>query len=403
MKKKLKNLFAVALVVMMFCSVPVSAAKKPYIKISSGTKVSVLAGKTKSIKAKTIRKKRKITYKSSKKSVATVTSKGKIRGKKYGTATIYVKARGMKTKKIKVSVKKPVKGLKLSSPGAIAFSAAGKTYQIRASVTPSSKYVMTKKLTYKSSFPNVASVSSSGKITTKNSGYTRITISTSSNAGKVYRKYMDVYVRIPVKSIRSGDSLSVKSWESKNLNASVSPTNAMNKRLNYKSSNTNVAVVSSEGVVTGIQSGTANITITSAENSKISKVVRVTVTSGQYQWPSQIKYTQRDGKSVITIDSSLKTVEILFKSNKGKIYSYTVKDVKGNLKELVETGVPFSYTKDGVTVSKKDKSNPRFVTFRIDETGETYDVIIKEWLGEMEFQQNLVPNGQQKVFFNVVK
>lgn len=177
----------------------------------------------------------------------------------------------------------------------------------------------------------------------------------------------------------------------------------MNKRLNYKSSNTNVAVVSSEGVVTGIQSGTANITITSAENSKISKVVKVTVTSGQYQWPSQIKYAQRDGKSVITIDSSLKTVEILFKSNKGKIYSYTVKDVKGNLKELVQTGVPFSYTKDGVTVSKKDKNNLRLVNFRIDETGESYDVIIKEWMGEMEFQQNLVPNGQQKVFFNVVR
>lgn len=403
MKKKLKNLFAAALVVMMFCSVPVSAAKKPYIKISSGTKVSVLAGKTKSIKAKTIRKKRKITYKSSKKSVATVSSKGKIKGKKYGTATIYVKAKGMKTKKIKVSVKKPVKGLKLYSPSAIAFSVSGKIYQIRASVTPSSKYVMTKKLTYKSSFPSVATVSSSGKITAKNSGYTRITISTSSSAGKVYRKYMDVYVRIPVTGIQSGNSVNLKSWESKNLNASVTPSNAMNKRLNYKSSNTNVAVVSSEGVVTGIQSGTANITITSAENSKISKVVKVTVTSGQYQWPSQIKYAQRDGKSVITIDSSLKTVEILFKSNKGKIYSYTVKDVKGNLKELVQTGVPFSYTKDGVTVSKKDKNNLRLVNFRIDETGESYDVIIKEWMGEMEFQQNLVPNGQQKVFFNVVR
>lgn len=70
----------------------------------SKTKLNVKIGKKVTIKATTTPK-AKITYASSNKKVATVSSKGVVTGKKAGTATITVKANG-KTVKVKVTVKK---------------------------------------------------------------------------------------------------------------------------------------------------------------------------------------------------------------------------------------------------------------------------------------------------------
>ena len=81
------------------------AAKKAYIKTATGSKATVFVGKTLKLNAKTVGKKKKITYKTSKKSVATVNKKGVIKGKKYGTAKITMKASGVKTKKI---TKRPI-------------------------------------------------------------------------------------------------------------------------------------------------------------------------------------------------------------------------------------------------------------------------------------------------------
>lgn len=63
-------------------------------------------GKTKTLKPKLsyVISKNKVTYKSSNSKIVAVNSKGKIKGKKKGTATITVKS-GKITKKCKVTVK----------------------------------------------------------------------------------------------------------------------------------------------------------------------------------------------------------------------------------------------------------------------------------------------------------
>lgn len=61
------------------------------------------------------------------------------------------------------------------------------------------------------------------------------------------------------------------------INATVQPSNATNKRLEYKSSNTGVATVSSTGVVTIHAKGTANITVTSVDNRSATAVYKLTV------------------------------------------------------------------------------------------------------------------------------
>ena len=59
------------------------------------------------------------------------------------------------------------------------------------------------------------------------------------------------------------------------LSVSVGPDNATNKSVTYSSSNSNVASVTSGGLVTAKSKGTATITVTTS--SGLSRVCRVTV------------------------------------------------------------------------------------------------------------------------------
>ena len=102
MKKKIMTMLMLLAVSCMIMPTNAKAAKKAYIKTATGSKATVFVGKTLKLNAKTVGKKKKITYKTSKKSVATVNKKGVIKGKKYGTAKITMKASGVKTKKITV-------------------------------------------------------------------------------------------------------------------------------------------------------------------------------------------------------------------------------------------------------------------------------------------------------------
>ena len=129
-----------------------------------------------------------------KKSVATVNKKGVIKGKKYGTAKITMKASGVKTKKITVYVRKAATGIKLSSAQTINFYKTGNTAQIKATALPGGKQMASKTLTYKSSNPQVAVVNSKGKVTAKKGGYSRIQISTTARSGKICTKDVDVFV-----------------------------------------------------------------------------------------------------------------------------------------------------------------------------------------------------------------
>ncbi|MDD4369919.1 MAG: Ig-like domain-containing protein [Anaerostipes sp.] len=178
----------------ILCMATPVMAKKPYIKVTSSTTVKIPTGKTSKIYAKSKGKKVKLTYKTSKKSVATVTSKGTIKGKKYGSATITIKGKGLKSKKIKVYIKKPVTAVALSSEPWITLSKLGAKSQIKAYVKPGSKYVVSSKLTYRSCNTKVATVSSTGLITAKAKGDTIIKVSSSSKSGTV--KSTSIYVTV---------------------------------------------------------------------------------------------------------------------------------------------------------------------------------------------------------------
>ena len=83
MKKKIMTMLMLLAVSCMIMPTNAKAAKKAYIKTATGSKATVFVGKTLKLNAKTVGKKKKITYKTSKKSVATVNKKGVIRRSLY--------------------------------------------------------------------------------------------------------------------------------------------------------------------------------------------------------------------------------------------------------------------------------------------------------------------------------
>lgn len=85
-------------------SVPVESMKTIQVKLNSKKNVNVKKGQKLKVKAKGVPKKKKVTFRSSNKKVATVNAKGIIKAKKAGKTTIIVRC-GKKESKITIKVK----------------------------------------------------------------------------------------------------------------------------------------------------------------------------------------------------------------------------------------------------------------------------------------------------------
>lgn len=73
------------------------------------------------------------------------------------------------------------------------------------------------------------------------------------------------------------DNIEIDSGNNITINPVITPTNAFNKNVTYKSNNTNVATVDENGLVTGVGGGTTEIIITAADSNKYSKTISVKV------------------------------------------------------------------------------------------------------------------------------
>ena len=161
--------------------VTVQKAAVKTTKITTTTKSLTLAkGATykklaSSIAVTPVTSKEKVTYSSSNKKVATVSSKGVIKAKKAGTAKITVKSG---SKKVVVTVKVTgVKTTKLSGVPATKKIAKGKSFKIKAAATPKNT---DEKFTFKSSNKKVATVTSKGVVKGLKKGTATITVQSGS-------------------------------------------------------------------------------------------------------------------------------------------------------------------------------------------------------------------------------
>ena len=151
---------------------------KSLVRNATEGKVVIPLDKKKTLKLSLTVKAGNLTFSSSKKSVATVNSKGLIKAKKPGTTKITVKGRkgsvkGLKQVVVVYVAKKSVKSVTMNVTKKQLHS--GKSFAIKTKVTPNNAANI---VTYKSNKISVATVSSNGKVLAKKSGTAKITATT---------------------------------------------------------------------------------------------------------------------------------------------------------------------------------------------------------------------------------
>ena len=148
----------------------------------------------------------------------------------------------------------------------------GKTVTVKATVTPAN--AANKTLTWTSSNRTVATVSN-GVVKGVKAG--RVVITAKTTDGSNISATCTVTVKQPVTSISLSKKATMYTGKKLTLKAKVNPANASNKALTWKSFNTKIAKVASNGVVTGVKAGTVKITATAKDGSRKSATCTVTV------------------------------------------------------------------------------------------------------------------------------
>ena len=150
----------------------------------------------------------------------------------------------------------------------------GRTTTLKATISPDN--ASNKAIEWSSSNNGVATVTQSGVVKGVRAGVA--TISAKALGGPVVAT-CKVTVRQSVQSITMAKKATVLTGKKVTLKVKVSPTNAYNKSMLWKSSNTKIAKVTQTGVVTGVKKGTAVVSATTKDGSK--KTVKCTVTVNQ--------------------------------------------------------------------------------------------------------------------------
>lgn len=148
----------------------------------------------------------------------------------------------------------------------------GKKVTVKATVTPAN--ADNKTLAWTSSNTKIATVSN-GVVKGVKAG--RVIITAKTTDGSNISATCTVTVKQPVTSISLSKKATMYTGKKLTLKAKVNPANASNKALTWKSSNTKVAKVASNGVVTGVKAGTVKITATAKDGSRKSATCTVTV------------------------------------------------------------------------------------------------------------------------------
>ena len=220
------------------------AAEAPLVKVTvtlDKTSATVYTGKTVTLKAASNDTAKTVTYTTSNKAVATVSSTGVVKGVKAGTAVITANC-GNATATCKVTVKAP--SVKFAKKSAVVYK--GKTATVKATLAGVSS------VTYKSSNTKIATVNSkTGTVKGIKAG----TVTITATSGKLKATYK-LTVKNPTFTLTKS-SATIAKGKTTTIRSKATPVST----VTYTSSNKKVATVTGKGVVKGISKGKATITV----------------------------------------------------------------------------------------------------------------------------------------------
>ena len=152
----------------------------------------------------------------------------------------------------------------------------GKTATLTATVTPEN--ATNKAVTWKSSDDTIATVDNNGKVTAVKEGTATITVTTEDGNKTATCAVTVAAATVPVTGVTlNKTSTSLYVGDTETLTATVEPSDATNRAVTWTSSDSTVATVDQNGLVTALARGTAVITATAADGSGASASCTVTV------------------------------------------------------------------------------------------------------------------------------
>lgn len=176
---------------------------------------------------------------------------------KSGSSVITVSTEdGNFTSQCNLLCKIPVQDMELNKTNII--KKVGESEQLVAKIVPDNAY--DKSISWESEDPSIASVDVNGLVMANSPGNTIIKATTRQND---ISKMCNVEVLIPVNGVSLNKTeLKLYTDQREQLFERVIPSNAYDKTVTWKSSNTQVATIDNEGNIVPINSGTTTITVT---------------------------------------------------------------------------------------------------------------------------------------------
>ena len=301
----------------------------------------------------------------------------------------------------------------------------GEEAKLIATVSP--KNAKDKSLTWKSSDKSVVTVDEDGNVKAVGAGIATITVTTKDGSFKakatitVSEKEEDKKddekedkkdKTVKVKSVTLNKTkLNLEVNESSKLTATVKPSDATNKNVNWKSSNTKVATVDSNGNVKAVGAGVATITVTTKDgNYKATATVTVTKKEEPKEETVDVTGVTLDKSSItLTEGESSKltaTVKPSNATNKGVTWttsnsSVATVDSSGNVKAA---GVGVAT----ITVTTKDGNYKATATVTVKEKPASYTVTFTEIKQEvtglvLQYSMSVTKNGSSFSSFKGIK
>ena len=224
-----------------------------------------------------------VTWTTSNSSVATVSSNGLVSAITQGTATITATTTDGSNLSASCTItvnQSPILVTSISLNKTSAAIITGRTLQLTATVLPS--IATNKTVTWTSSNSSVATVDDNGLVTAVGSGTATITARTADGSNLSASCSLTVKQSPVLATSITLDKSSAVIIEGSTLKltATVLPANVTNGRVTWKSSNTSVASVNYNGLVTAKSHGSALITASTKDGSNLSASCVVTVVSG---------------------------------------------------------------------------------------------------------------------------
>lgn len=224
--KKLKSLAVVLACIMTLGTMPPSTGSGNFLPVTTTVEAAtktinlkasnkkVYVGKTTKISAKATKGAR-LSYKTSNKKIATVNSKGVIKGKKAGTVKITITAKKSKYKTVKKTITVKVYRQKQKITASSVKLTTGQRKNLGAKART--------RLSYKSSNPKVVTVDKKGNLTAKKTGTAKIKV-TASASGTYNKASRTITVTVVKKKAAPRQTESVKPAQTPKQTEAARPT-----------------------------------------------------------------------------------------------------------------------------------------------------------------------------------